>query len=356
MATKANTTAPTHPFPMSKRFLAPALLALLLPSTNGIHAAQEIVAPPPTDAKDKKVLTEPEKASWFPCDPASRVTLGVLASRSLTGGYADLLTGIYATQPRDKFYFLESNYHLEDDGQFVSSVGVGFREHIPGKDVILGVNAFYDSIDSFRDNHFDQLGMGAEMLTRWVDARLNYYLPDNNVFVTDTYHSRGNSYSRYESGIEGFDLEVGFLIPGLDRYVETRVFAGYYRYNNPWGRDWEGFKARLEARLLPCLTANVAYWDDTYLMGGHWTGEVRVTLPLSFFCLLRGQNPFSDPDFWKPEPRNFDDRMSDMIEREHRIMTAVSDRQLTHRGHENLPPPQAPGPLGNAPANFIPFE
>ena len=44
------------------------------------------------------------------------------------------------------------------------------------------MNAFWDSISSARDNDFQQLGLGAEILSEWVDWRFNYYLPDDNIY------------------------------------------------------------------------------------------------------------------------------------------------------------------------------
>ena len=141
--------------------------------------------------------------------------------------------------------------------------------------MIFGLNGFYDYIESMEGNHFDQAGLGAEVLTHYVDARFNYYLPDNSSYIVDTRtHTSSHSSSRLgtangfftretttttsfteqqrvEVGLEGFYTEAGVLVPGLDKYFEMRLFAGYYHYNNPFGRDFRGFEARAEARLLP---------------------------------------------------------------------------------------------------------
>ncbi|MES2568523.1 MAG: hypothetical protein V4710_00540 [Verrucomicrobiota bacterium] len=151
-----------------------------------------------------------------------------------------------------------------------------------------------------------------EILTHWVDAHLNYYLPENDRYEVGRRSSRHSNrfvsggnlvetsrtrYSkRYEAAIKGFNAEIGFLIPGLDRYAEVRVFGGYYHYENPFGSDFDGFKARMEAHLLPGVIADLEYWDDTALMGGHWTADVRVSVPFSILSpagtLLKGStNP-----------------------------------------------------------------
>src|SRR5690606_7324232 len=144
-----------------------------------------------------------------------------------------------------------------------------------------------------------------------------YYLPDNErdvvgrrssrsvsrssggEFESDGFISRNitetqrrRTFDRYEAALEGWNAEVGFLVPGLDRYPEVRVFGGYYRYDNPFGSDFEGFRARLEARLLPGVIADLEYWDDAALMGGHWTAGARVSVPFDFGNLVSGRNPF----------------------------------------------------------------
>ena len=188
------------------------------------------------------------------------------------------------------------------------------------------------------------------MLTRWVDARFNYYLPENDRYeidrrttrdvsrsLSDEFVSNGfinrdlsestrtRSFKRYEAALEGWNGEVGFLIPGLDRYAEVRLYAGYYHYDNPFGGDFEGFKARLEAHLLPGVVADLEYWDDAALMGGHWTAGVRVSVPFSIVKLVTGRNPFDGiGEYFTPRRREFRERMGDMVMRSHRIQTTTS--------------------------------
>ena len=81
-------------------------------------------------------------------------------------------------------------------------------------------------------------------------------------------------------------------MPGLDKYFEMRLFAGYYHYNNPFGRDFRGFEARAEARLLPGVIADVSYYDDQYFMGSHWIAGIRAEVPFEIGNIFRGKNPF----------------------------------------------------------------
>lgn len=324
---------------------AASLLAL---NASLVNAGTEIEAAP-----GKKMVTPVDD------DPLGMITLGGMVSSELSSVYLD--STLHLWSPGDFYLFLDTRSTLDSETQYLSSYGLGGRYIFPEQEVIVGVNAFYDSIASRNGNDFDQLGLGAEILTRWVDARFNYYLPDDSRYevgrssnhssdrdVTPVFRNRiapdrillqqrvssGDKRStsrRYEYAIEGWNAEVGFLIPGVEKYMETRLFAGAYGYG-----DAVGFKARLEARPLPGLIANVEYWEDRKLMGGHWTGELAVSVPFSIFNLAKGRCPFEGiEDSFRPRQREFRERMSDMIIRSHRVMTDTTTTTTTTQNSNN---------------------
>jgi hypothetical protein len=319
-----------------------AVLALHVPARAGHE-----VKGAGKEQKDLKKVVVPlsicdGRRGFLPESPAGSLTVGGQFSHKMSGFYIDAMTGLYSTHDGNNVVFLDSRYNYEDIGQLNSQTGIVFRHKVPHRDVIVGANAYYDKISSFRGSDFDQAGFGAEVLTRWIDGRFNYYLPENKNYTVERFHERDvkaapggelvrrRNYSQYEGGLEGFESELGFLIPKLDRYAEVRVFAGYYHFNNPFGSDFEGFKARLEAHLLPGLIANVSYYDDTALMGGRWTADIRASVPFSLARVLHGQNPFAGfTDAFRPRQREFCERMSDMVIREHRVQTVVSRKRET---------------------------
>ena len=325
-----------------RKALATCLTAVLSLEASFAHAGTELES-----AAGKKVVAPPET------DPLSVITFGGKFSSDLSSGYADGLFHLWS--PGDFFLFLDARGTGDSNSQYLGNYGLGGRYLFPEQEVIIGFNAFYDSIESKFGNHFDQLGLGAEILTHWVDARFNYYLPENTQFeVERTSHDRsrrnvspvfGNQISpnvlllqqqadssrrrsttrRREFAYDGWNAEVGFLIPGLDRYMETRIFAGAYGYG-----DAVGFKARLEARPVPGVIAGVEYWEDSKLMGGHWTGEIAVSVPFSIANLATGRNPFEGfSDSFRPRQREFRERMSDMVMRSHRDMTDTTTTTTT---------------------------
>ena len=70
------------------------------------------------------------------------------------------------------------------------------------------------------------------------------------------------------------------------------------------------------------------------LMGGHWTGSIAVSVPFSTYNLFTGKNPFEGAgESFKRVPRPFADRMSDVVERSHRIQTTTSGDIPAGRSH-----------------------
>ncbi len=311
-----------------------------------------------------------------PPAPVSHLTLGTQFSEDLAGGSVGGLFEMWMPAKRDALLFLDAGYHYEDNGQSITSLGLGFRKLLPGDKVIVGANVFWDHVHSENDNDLDQLGFGFEVLTQWVDVRFNYYIPEDDRFeighrtasrtrtglapggITRT--TTRDEFTTFETGLEGFNAEIGFLIPGTEKFAETRIFAGYYHYENPHGSDFDGFKARLEARILQGVTAEVEYWDDKALMGGHWTAGISVSVPFSIGNLFTGKNPFEGAgESFKRVPRRFADRLGDKVERSHRIQTTTSGdiRTGSSTSKKFTPLPASPPlPPGKPPGGGFPVE
>ncbi len=309
-------------------------------------------------ASAKEVAPPPEPAS---AAPVGHLTLGSQFSEDLSGVNLNAVLGIWTPPSHDAFLFIDAGFHYEDNGQFITNLGVGFRQMVSDQ-IIVGANVFWDNVHSEHGNDLNQLGLGLELLTHWVDARFNYYVPEDDTFTvgrrtTSSIRSRfvpggiaqttdRAGFTRFETGLEGFNAEVGFLIPGLENIAETRIFAGYYHYDNPFGSDFDGFKARLEARVLKGVTANVEYWDDKALMGGHWTAGVAVSVPFDIGNLFAGKNPFEGAsEAFQRVPRRFSDRLSDDVVRSHRIQTVTSGEIQTSASSTTRFIPGNSGPI-----------
>lgn len=277
-----------------------------------------------------------------------RITLGSKFSSDLSHGYLDIVQGLHVEQ--DSALFLSLRGSLDDHDQQELSSGLAFRTLLENPNVILGANVFYDYINSRADNDFNQLGLGAELLSEWVDARFNYYLPESGrkqtgEIVSSSSSTRlGGKYRSggfikrdllrdtsttvtrtFEEGLQGWNAEVGFLVPGVNKYFDLRLFAGAYGYDNTGGSDYNGFKARVEARVSRHITLDVEYWDDTALVGGHWVGGVRFTSAFDLGELIQGRNPFKETQ--PSTPTKLRNRLDEQIIRSHLIMTGGSSPQ-----------------------------
>jgi hypothetical protein len=227
---------------------------------------------------------------------------------------------------------------------------LGFRALCPKVDAIAGLNLFYDSRRTAHDNTFDQVGAGVEVLSAWVDARANYYWPDDKQEMIDRQsdtevdryvdHSYSDLYAeghqilqlekiktttitttrffeRFEAALEGYDLELGFRLPYLPDWLETRVFAGYYAFEGDFTEDIDGVKGRLEIRALPILTLDAEIYEDDALAGSDYFVGARVNVPFDLANLAQGKNPFAGTsEQVKAARRTFRDRLNEMVIRD----------------------------------------
>lgn len=278
-----------------------------------------------------------------------RITLGGKFSQDLQSGYVDYIGGGFIGSNTAVFANFRGTF--DDNDQNLFSAGLGVRHLFESPGVIIGANVFYDYLDTAGGNQINQFGFGAEILTKWVDARFNYYLPENDSFLvrefdvtnrnrsTSAEFANGNllqrnlttnttvsSFGVFEEGLEGWNAEAGFLVPGLDRYFDLRLFAGGYNYQDPKGGNIGGFKARAEARVTDGITLDLEYWEDAELVGGNWVGGVRVSLPFDIGNLFTGRNPFEGAEntFRRTPDRDLRSRMDEMVIRSHRIQTGNS--------------------------------
>ncbi|MDP8218263.1 MAG: hypothetical protein P9M03_06015 [Candidatus Theseobacter exili] len=291
--------------------------------------------------------------------PPFVISFGGRAGDNDVDGYVDLLapvigneTGVVMLNPKGSF-----SEHSENE----QNLGLVLRKMLLDNKAIIGGNVFYDSRESTYGNHYDQLGLGIEMLTEWIDGRFNYYLPNDNgdpsviatqesqgveVSFTETQRSiffHENSvkqgrvrtttttttthyYDKFERALEGYDFELGVKLPYIDKWADTRVFGGYYSYDAKYGNDLEGFKARLEIKAMPGLIFDAEWFEDKELHGSDYYVGARVRVPFEIGDIFQGKNPFvSAKDFFTRGKETMESRMTDMVVRDLDIILEESD-------------------------------
>ena len=249
--------------------------------------------------------------------------------------------------------FINPRVSLNDDGEEEFNFGVGVRSLVFDDQMILGGNVFYDTRWSTYNNRFEQVGAGLEMLSRWFDARANYYYPDDKKDVTASSTTTSSSsstrtslgtpfvsgssilqrrrrvtetttttrtFETYETALEGFDAEVGARVPVLTDLATTRVFVGYQRYETPFGSDLDGWKGRVEVRIGEGLLLDAEVFENELLNQADFFVGARLRLPFSAGNLLSGKNPFEGAsEAFKPAPTVLAARLGEMVVRDMNI-------------------------------------
>ncbi|MEZ0273415.1 MAG: inverse autotransporter beta domain-containing protein, partial [Roseimicrobium sp.] len=292
--------------------------------------------------------------------------------------------------------FLEPYISWGEGGEVATSLGLGYR-HLFGSQSVsaltkhdghqagfweegwyLGANVFVDMLDTEADNQFWQLGVGAEVGTRYIELRANYYIPlsekqlaeerrsretfhtqrsssstsggqsvtplndpyaTGNTVVQDAMFTNYNTrttrtttttttierlFQRFEEGMEGWDAEVAILVPGLDRWMDVMIIGGYYSFDNqPFGPQQggtgnvEGWKAGVEIRPVPALIFSGTWYEDERLTGSDWTVGVQMQIPFEAGDLGDGKNFWSRiGDSFKPRRRHLMERMAEPVTRQ----------------------------------------
>jgi len=257
----------------------------------------------------------------IPADPLTPWTIiGEIGGSSEEFLYGTALLAPLWTTP-DAVVFLYPGFTGMDSESQIYSLGLGARFLLPGDWGVLGANAFYDRAEYSGLPGFDQVGGGLEYLGHWLEARGNFYLAasgerlfdrqnrsesasfskssssyslsdpyaiDNRIVQTERVTTRTTRttitenyfYDRHIQGMDGLDFEGGVRVPTGYDPIQLRLLAGLYHYDNPYGGDLSGFKARAEARLWDRMFLDVAYHEDEEIVGGNWYAGLRVSIPL----------------------------------------------------------------------------
>ena len=300
--------------------------------------------------------------------PASEITGGFRAGDGQTEGFGDILAPVYSLD--SGLFFVNPRASYNDDDEEEYNIGLGYR-HLLSKKYIVGANVYYDYRDISGGKTFNQMGLGAEFLSDWFDARINYYRPEDKTY-TDEHeevsvtsssgsttlwqdpYAEGNGiyqdglqvnqsfetstrqfYEQKTKAMEGFDVEAGVRIPipKIEEYIDFRVFGGYYYYNAELGQDdVEGFKGRAELRCLPALVLDAEVYENKDLTGSDYYVGARAQIPFDMVNLVNGKNPFEGTfDRFKPRSKrpHIASRMTEMVMRDlHVNMTQTKMEEM----------------------------
>jgi len=308
--------------------------------------------------QSKKVKSQPRENPM----PEGVATVGGRASGDDNDAFVDVLAPVWGND--EGFLFLNPRGSFSDNSENEVNVGLGARKLILDENAIVGGNVFYDNRESSHGNRYNQLGLGLELLTTWVDGRINWYIPedDENVIASrdETSVSQSSSssttlgdpyfddhelkqdgvttistvttrtthhFDQFENAMEGVDFEIGVKLPFVDRIAETRVFGGYYFYNSNYRGNLDGCKARLEVRALPGMILDAEWFEDKELHGSDYYFGARMRLPFEIGNIFRGKNPFQGArEYLRRQPlQPLKTRMTDMVMRDIDVILEESE-------------------------------
>ncbi len=292
--------------------------------------------------------------------PATNLTVGLRAGEdNAFDNFIDLLVPVAGN--RSSVFFVNPRFSLNESYENGTSVGVGFRQLLGNDHAVLGANLYYDHATTKADSTLRQWGLGLEMLTNWVDARVNWYKPrdDRNLIDSETLvktehtlevdygdpFARGHEivqtgtralttttttrlFEKFDAAREGYDAEIGVRLPLeklSERAPDVRLFVGRYDYASPFGGDdLRGTRGRIEVRALPILTLDMELYDDDRLQGTSYFVGARMNIPFSLGDLFSGKNPFAGSEQLAAR-RGLRARINEMVVRETRIKDQQSD-------------------------------
>lgn len=305
---------------------------------------------------------------------------GVKSNDAYTDGHIFLNVPLWSTIGTDgtlggSYLFLEPYTSIGEGGESASSLGIGFRHLFNDQPVsaltergqaafleegwYLGGSLFIDMLRTEHRNEFWQLGFGAEIGTRYLELRGNYYLPleggrkaagsqvDRQTFTSSstrrntsvsgadpfatgnlilqdaTYTTTATTTFRtttltrttqfFERGMEGWDIEAGILIPGLDEHMDVKIIGGYASMKNqPFGPQERGtgpirgWRAGLEVRPVPAVVLTGLWHENEAFTGSNWSAGIELQIPLDRTW----------KDAFKPRRRHLVERMAEPVRRQ----------------------------------------
>lgn len=277
------------------KWIIPFLLLMLYTAVHNV--------PLSTAEHSRMIIKPPESDRWFieaPKEWPAQIMPGVRGGSHKNRSYIDNLIPLAGTQ--DVMLFFDQKTILTGSGPAnEENIGIGARGLLFDEKLILGGNFFYDTRRTESRARFNQLGFGLEGLSKWVDARSNFYFPisDKQQIDTDTSYGFGSrSLIRYDSAVyeeplTGLDYEVGVLIPYISDYLETRAFIGGYNYFPDKGKGINGIKGRIELRPLQAFTLAIEIKKDNFNPTECFV-EGFCSIPLDTMNVFRLKNPFTE--------------------------------------------------------------
>lgn len=210
-----------------------------------------------------------------------------------------------------------------DNGGGGANVGAGWRWWMRDVDRIVGLSAWYDNSNGGIGPNFNQIGLSFESLGRYVDYRINGYIPVGShdhiglSTLNTTASCMGNNIvfqrtTQTAQAYTGFDIETGGPLPIIGRYGVNGYIGGYHFMGaGQAGGSFTGISGRFLSQINEDVSFGMQVTGD-HTFGLNTQFQVFVTLPDGV------------PSRWMRNP-TVQDRLTQSVYRQFRAITHIDD-------------------------------
>lgn len=185
--------------------------------------------------------------------------------------------------------FVDGRVHVFNNEELAANLGIGTRLSNTQHTYLFGLNAYYDYRNvNWLTTH--QLSCGMEILSKYVDVRVNGYYPFSGTYQDDPivfnrfkgHYMQVTHKVRY--ALPCADAELGWTLPDPFDQIGLYFGVGYYYLFKQQGFNQSvgnvpGVKARLTASPSSYLSFGAEYTYDK-LFRGRATGFIALNIPL----------------------------------------------------------------------------
>jgi hypothetical protein len=239
-----------------------------------------------------------------------------------TGGYTTVGAFVpFSVDADDEaIFFVDGRGLITYDNQGGgANVGAGWRWWMREFDSVVGLSTWYDNSNGGIGPNFNQIGLSFEYLSRYVDYRINGYIPVGSKdhigasALASTASCMGNNIvfqrtTQVAQAYTGFDIETGGPLPLIGRYGVNGYIGGYhFMGTGQAGGSFTGVSGRWLSQINEDVSFGMQVTSD-HTFGLNTQFQVFVTLPDGM------------PSRWMRNP-TVQDRMTQSVFRQFRAIT-----------------------------------
>ena len=174
------------------------------------------------------------------------------------------------------------------------NAGTGIRLYTPNifeDGAVVGANLYYDKKWTVNDNTYNQFGLGFELLSDYIDARINGFVPGANkkrisgsgkqtYFSQTAVHSMSNSSNEY--AFTGYTSELGIRLPFEKDLGIFRIYGGYDDFRASGISNASTWKVKATYSPTRYVQFAFNYYSDKSPYNSHWLLGVNASIPLDW--------------------------------------------------------------------------